>query len=176
MYHDELSDGITFAPTGIDPRLMAEMHADHCDGIRCELEPTEEELDAMATAAKPEPAYEVLGHVRPEHAAAFHAYTAQAGVIAGFLEVLIDGVVIIASRQPVTRQDVKDLAKIVREFRPPTDETRVSVAGRYYRAEARLAGGRWEFAGKFGDENDAARAASVKLQSLKMGRDGKRVA
>jgi hypothetical protein len=167
MYHDELSDGITFAPTGIDPRLLDEQARDEADAFRCELYISEEELDAMARAEQA--TFDVVGHVRPEHVAAFTAYVESCGVIPGFLEVLIDGIVIIRDRQPIAREDVKMLSRIVAAFRPSVNETRVSRIGRHYRAEARLAGGPWKRAGTYDDENEAQRAADAKLAGLRAG-------
>jgi len=66
----------------------------------------------------------------------------------------------------ITEEELIEMERIARQLILPTNETRVSIAGRRYRAEARVAGGQWVKAGTYRDENDAQRAASAKVRDL----------
>ena len=66
----------------------------------------------------------------------------------------------------ITEEEIVEMERIARQLILPKNETRISIAGRKYKAEARVAGGRWVAAGTYRDENDAQRAASAKVREL----------
>lgn len=73
----------------------------------------------------------------------------------------------IRNEAAITDEELCEMERIARaEQIQPKNEVRVGVSGRRFRAEARLAGGRWTYAGTHATEAAAWQAASDKLARL----------
>lgn len=177
MYSDD-SEITTSAVSDAD---LAAMTADLADGIRCEAAITDADLIEMERESRitvrPAPEYraiddhqhDAIGQIDPNDCEAFAAF--QVGRLTRPLKVDDAGRVFVPFY--VCDGEAEALGMLIAEFnigkRAPAAESRVAVHGRFFKASARVAGGKWVNAGTFADENAAQAAASAKAKELAAG-------
>lgn len=193
MYTDRLDDSNVTTPA-LSDQLLAEMHADHCDGVRCESAITSEELEQLAAAQverRTAPEYKsikerstVLGVIDPATADALLAAVElrynRPGILAvdavtgdvtytGPSDAMLYGAAILGP------DDARDLGAIIAAHNDSTaakpapvqqNEVRVTVCGKKFKPAARLAGGKWVTAACHAREADAWMAAGELLATL----------